>query len=485
MKLKSTNLKHIFVYTVPAFFGKIVALLLVPFYTKYLSPEEYGCLSLLLTVVTLMASFVSFGWDSALIRFLPEKSGKLHKDEWISSIFSIRLSGYVILFFFVYYWMDNIATIIKLPSNYAPLLLVTFAGSLAADMIRMFQLVFRAQQKSTPFAFIEISKITTVSFLSIIALVIFTLGIAGILWANLMGCLVVLVLTLWHIRKGIVWSLPRKSFVWEALKFGTPLVPAVVALSIVNWSDRIMLANLLPAETALNSVGIYSIAAQISTAVVLAVVGFKTWLGPYVYVNYQNHWAPKRFGLILEGYGILLFTMASFIISIIPELFQFFIDERYHASVSIVCWLIVAKVLYLFGDYSSVGIGIAKATYIRTFGGFGLAIINILLNIKLIPIWGIYGAVAATFVSFLAYCIYLQISSQRLYHIPISWPIMIILGGLLFGLIYTINLPLYYRLLNLFIILLIVSSFFLFRIGLTKHIFKAAFNYKDQHGSHG
>ena len=216
----------------------------------------------------------------------------------------------------------------------------------------------------------------------------------------------------------------------------------------------------------------------------LGIVGFKTWWGPYVFAHYQYHWAPKQFARIVEGYGMTLFLIASLLLLSIPELFHFLIDERYHSSISIVCWLIVAKVMYFFGDYSSIGIGITKATYIRTFGGFGLALINIVLNLWLIPIWGINGAVAATFMSFLLYSIYLQINSQRLYHIPVFWPIVIILGGILISLTYVVHSPIHYR---MFVSLIILTSslFFLrFRTGVTKRMLIKSLSFRNQDVAH-
>ena len=209
MDHKTTNLNHIFIYMIPAFLGKILAILLVPVYTMYLSPEEYGCFSLLLTVITLIASLVSFGWDSALIRYLSDTSIKTNSGKWVSSIFSIRVFGYILLFVLVYYFHNEIAKMTGIPFHFSSLLLLALAGNLMTDMVLLLKLIFRAQQKSKTFAVTEIGKTLIVSFLSVMVLVVFSLGVPGILWANFLGCLIVFSATIFHIRKHIKWTIPQ------------------------------------------------------------------------------------------------------------------------------------------------------------------------------------------------------------------------------------------------------------------------------------
>ena len=449
------NKKHILIYSAPVLVAKAFAFFLIPISTHYLSPQEFGILELMLTTVAIASTLISFGWDSTLTRYLSDKQNKMESNRWIVSVLTIRLSGHFLLLVFIYFLRMNLVKVIGLPLQYLPLLWLVLATTILADLVQTIQLVFRANQQSIAYAITAVSA-TLANFLcSLFALVVLKSGITGLVSAQIIAGLLTITFAIFRIRKQLKWSFPKFSYIKEALKFGTPLVPATIALSLTHWSDLLMLVHLLPEELALSEVGIYSVATKFSSILALVFVGFSTWWAPYAYSNYKRPNAQKKFGNILEFYFLILFLTAVPIILLSKEILELLTSSAYQRASFFVSLMTISSIVHMFGAYSAIGIGIYKKNHIKMIGGIGLSVLNIALNFFLITRYGTFGAIFATMFSYLGYGLYLQICSQKLFPIPIRWFSIALMSIFLASIILSLNLALFYR------VILLIGGIFL------------------------
>ncbi|MBP7006905.1 MAG: polysaccharide biosynthesis C-terminal domain-containing protein [Candidatus Pacebacteria bacterium] len=184
------------------------------------------------------------------------------------------------------------------------------------------------------------------------------------------------------------------------LHFGFWSILGYAASYLINWGDNIVLKRFV----SLDQIGIYNFAYQIFKGLVMVSFMINTYYTAFVSKNIQDkaiitdYIRTKRntFTAVITGVIILIGLLAT------PVIKAFF-PPSYTQSIPIIEILIFASI---FGFYISFIIPIYNAT--KNYKSKQLllvlqVILNLTLDVLLIPRLGIHGAAIATFIS---YCIY-------------------------------------------------------------------------------
>lgn len=188
---------------------------------------------------------------------------------------------------------------------------------------------------------------------------------------------------------------------WKyALYFNIPLIPHFLSTMILSQSDRIMIKSMVNASSA----AMYSIAYVIGTVVLLIINAINNSFTPYVYqaLKDRNYYGIKKIS------NILIFLVAIMVcISMIfaPEIIYLFAGSKYYEAIGIIP-PVSASVFFIFmySLASNIEYYYKKTAYI-SISSIICAIINIVLNYLLIPIFGYYVAGYTTLVCYIFYAI--------------------------------------------------------------------------------
>ena len=283
MSLKSVT-KNTLIYSIGTLALRFTTLLLIPLYTHYLTKSEFGLLQTLLLTIQIIITINDVGMRSALMRFFSEYELKNKLNELLGSSLALNiLMGLIIVFFATFIpdsFFANIFSIEEIPNLLFYTALVGVLQTLSLNILSYFR------AKDQGILYVGISLIT--SFLLIcttyLYLVIFEMGILGVLWAqSLTFAFMWIMVLIWIISKNGL-RIKRKT-VNTLLKFGFPLIFAMSGDLIINTSGNYLLGHF----NNLDDVAVFSLAYKIAAIAIMLLIGpFQMAYEPFIFRNKIN-----------------------------------------------------------------------------------------------------------------------------------------------------------------------------------------------------
>lgn len=393
-----------------------------PLLTRMLSKADYGVLNLVNTAIGLCVIASKFGLQNASIRFLPKAllegeraSKQIYSTVVITSFFISLFSGSLLVIFssvlFPHFTQEDIQYIIPC----AAVLVVIRVLYLS------FLTFFRANQKSFQVSLYQIAN----KYLAIIFLFLwfFLYEASDTVFFRVLLASELTILTVCAINFSRYNSLDFKEFsspfLKKAVNFGLPLLGFELITEFLAYGDRYLIQYFLGAEElAVYSAG-YNLADYARTLLLYPLAFAATpiitelWetkgksvTEKFVSENLSNYWyilIPAIFGVSLLG-GDLVVVLAS---------------EKYASSYLVIPYVMIGATLYGTFPLTGAGLFVSNHTNILFYLVCVAAILNILLNIFLIPLHGILGAAESTLISYLILCVMIVLASRRYLQIKI------------------------------------------------------------------
>lgn len=422
-------LKQIALYTVPGFVARGVGFVLLPLYARHLDMAEFGRYELLLTGALVLTFALQLGWQSAFLRLYadPEnRSDPARGRILIRTLLMERIVVYVLTA--VLLWSigpSRIAATLLGRAETGPLLWLVLSLWMFQDLFGFFDAAYRSEGRAGRYA-VCMASVSVLQLVGVSTLLLhFQMGVAAIFTGQAIAFAVVLIGTTLYDRRRLFRHLKGPWFdpavFKRALSYGIPLVPAALAMMLVLAGDRWMLLWLAAdVQTGEEQVAVYGMASRFVMLAMLAATGFQQFWGPYVFKHCRKRLAPIRFARLFADYSGALFAATMLICAVLPWVVDFVLGS-YAAAVPLVPILLAGFVIYNIGDFFCVGISIREKTSIRAWAGAGVAVVNILLNLVLIPRLGPQGAALASMLSYAVYAACLMPASHRLYPVRYPW----------------------------------------------------------------
>ncbi len=411
-----------------------IGFLLLPVYTRFLTPADYGKLELLNVTSIMLFVFTVQGLTTAFLRFHADAKSEREKYELISTSFyylvlsALTSCGLLYIFAeqygaFVFGETDQFSIFVKI---------MVFTAFFEIASLTAFQL-FRVTQQSVKYVIVVLAGFLTNVGFNIYFVVGLKLSIKGVLLGNCISALIVLFINLFLIRQSLVFKISG-SKLREMLRFGLPLVFASLFIWVLQISDRFLLQRLSSTE----ELGWYSLAYRFATIMsFLAITPFSTAWGAHCFQIATRDDAQKTFATITTFWLLILCVLASGLVILTPFVIKLMADEAFwvaqQAVFPLVCMMVVNGMFTIF----DLGINVAKRTqYMAYIVGVG-AVMNVGLNVILIPGFGMMGAAYASLASFGAITMITYFVSQKVYFIPFQIARLIKLMMLFLAVTYT------------------------------------------------
>jgi len=379
------------IYVIPSILSRGIGFFLLPVYTHYLSPADYGVIEFLAVFFAILNLTLPLEVSQAIARLLPDAESS-KKSVYASTSFWFTAIGFSLFAMVVWLFPETMA---KLVLGNDALVNEVCIGSLAMIANALFyllqnQLRFTSQSRAYAVTSILFSLVTTVVAVTLI--VGFEMGVMGFIWGQLAGSIIALLGAVYYARStvpiGFVFDYPSFK---EMIAFSAPLVFSGIAVYLNLYADRWALREFL----SIDAVGIYGVAYRVATIVSLIIVAFQMSLTPLVYQHYKDSKTPRVIGDIFSYFLLLVLPLVTFIGIFSSEIISIISAPEFHKAAILVPWLTIAVVLmnvYVF----SPGLGIAKKTHVVALINIVAAVVNVLLNLVLVPRFGMIGAASAT-----------------------------------------------------------------------------------------
>jgi O-antigen/teichoic acid export membrane protein len=408
--------RHSAIYGIGGLVSRVIAVLLLPVYTRYLDPEDYGKIETLLALTTIMGLLLRAGITSAFFRFyfdVEDDDGRLRV---LRTSFWFTMGGATL----------GLALLLALAGPVSSLL---FGSSDSADLVRaagvalwatvnyeQLTALFRVEERSVAFVCASLANIFLTIGITLLLVVALEKGPIGVIVGNFSGTLIVYLALLGYRRDQLGLQFDRE-LLREMNRFGLPLVPTALFLWVTNFSDRFFLVKLADVAEA----GLYSVGVRVASAMVLLLTAFRTAWPAFAYSIKDEREAKTTYAFVLTYLTVVTAWVALALTLLAPWLVELLAAPRFAESSRVVGPLAFSTVAYAAYIVVAIGVGRVRRTQFNWVVTGVAAVVNVALNVVLIPPYGMMGAAVATVAAYSTMAVGMAWWSQRLYPVPYQW----------------------------------------------------------------
>ena len=409
-------LRHSSIYGLGNLLSRAVAFLMLPLYTRYLTPTDYGILELIDVTTGMIAIVIGLGMDAAVSRFYYESPHDEDRRKVISTAYwlagILAVTGVSIAAGFA---RPLGQLILNSPEN-GRFFLIAFTTLVVAIILDLDQLYLRLHYKSVLYNAVSIVSLVLGILLNVLFIVVFHWGVFGILMTSLLTRLILAVpLTTWVLSKcGFHFDRPLAR---QMVRFGAPLIPSTLGTTIVNYSDRFFLKEFATIADA----GIWGLANKLGTAIHMLITSpFILTFVPRRFEIAQRADARETFGRVSEYYFLLLTSVGFLVALFADDILRVMTTPPFYPAAVFVPWVVLTMIFYGMRYHFEFGILYAKKTHHYAVINVASAVLHVSLNFFLVRSYGIAGAAAASVIALLVNSMATYVAGQRLYKIPFA-----------------------------------------------------------------
>lgn len=409
--------KESLIYGLSTVGARLLNFLLMPFYTHYLLPAEYGVVATVFSYIAFLNIIYQYGMDQAYMRHYSDRETSLPSAFYGVGAVSLVLGAALCLA------PSGLAAVAGLGAGNSRLIIysavILFADALSAPLFAD----LRMAHKALHYSLLRVLTVVLNVGMNIFLIIGLGRGVQGIFEANI--CSSVLALALVMIPAAGLLARPRFSgrVYRSMLAFALPLVPAGLGSMAVQVIDRPILLRLADQAT----VGIYQANYRLGIFMMLVVSMFDQAWRPFFIERADKPDSPPLFARVLTffAFGASWLTLAlSFFIADLVK-FPVFGKPLIHPAywgglglVPVVLWAYVFNGLYI--NFLAPVI-IAKRTGYMMAATFLGAAVNVGANFLLIPRYGMLGAAWATFAAYACMAWFMHLAGRNCYPVPYEW----------------------------------------------------------------
>jgi O-antigen/teichoic acid export membrane protein len=409
-------LRHSAVYGLGSIVARILAVLLLPLYTRYLSPGDYGLIETLIALSAVLTALVAQAMKSAFFRFYFDSAEEARRLLVIRTAFWYVMAVSTATLVAGIAFAGQISWVLFHTHSHRDLVIAAFIGLWSALNYEQMTSLFRVEQRSGAYVVATLANV----FLTIAATVVLVVaahkGPLGVLVGNFTGTLLVYAALLLYSRRRLGFQFSRKLY--RAMnRFGLPLVPSALALWLTNFSDRFFLIKLADPH----EVGLYSIGVRVASAILLLLTAFRLAWPAFAYSIEDDREAQRTYSFVLTYVVYVGCWLAIALGLLAPWIVRVIATKPFYPAQDVVAPLAFGAAA--FGGYVvvQIGTGRARRTQANWLVTGAAAVLNVALNLILIPPYGRMGAAIATVAAYAVLFVMMAWRAQRVFPVPYQW----------------------------------------------------------------
>jgi len=400
-------------YTAASILSKVIAVALLPLYTRYLTTVDYGAAEVMFAAVVVGSIVIRFGLIEAVLRFY------YRDDEDPDRVVAATFAGL--------FWLSTLAALAALPfaepiseallkEPAADLARISIGGLWVLTLHEFMLTLFRLEERARAFFITTLLNVLAAIGLTVVLVVGAGEGARGLLLGSYAtGAAFVIGLVVLQFRRLSLRLDP--GLLRRLLRFGLPTMPAEVSLYLLNFVDRLIIVR----TVGLAEAGLYSLAVKFAQAVNVLVRGFQLAWPPLAYSIRDDEEARRIYATVVTLFvagcafvvtGMWLFSRWIVRALAAPEFF-----DSYEA-VGLISTAVTLYALYLVLVVILGRTGRTEFNFPAALGGL---LANVALNLILVPPLGIVGAGLALVASYLVVLALMYGFTQRLFPVPYEW----------------------------------------------------------------
>ncbi len=400
-------------YTAASILSKFIAVALLPLYTRYLTPADYGAAELMFAAVVSASIVVRLGTVEALLRFY-------YKEDEVPD--RVVATSFAALF-----WVTSAAALIALPfagqiseallaRPAAGLARISIGGLWALTLFEYLLTLFRLEERARAFFLTTIANVVVTIALTVVLVVGEGEGARGLLLGSYAsGAAFVLGLIVVH-RRRLSLRVDR-PLLGRLMRFGLPTMPAELSLYLLNFVDRVIIVR----SAGLAEAGLYSLAVKFAQAVNVLVRGFQLAWPPLAYSIRDDDEARLTYAAVVTWFVAICAFVVTGMWLLSRWIVRALAAPQFFGSYKAIGLISAAVTLYALYLVLVVILGRTGRTGFNFPAAIAGLVANVVLNLALVPPLGIVGAGIALVASYLVVLGLMYLFTQRLFAVPYQW----------------------------------------------------------------
>lgn len=397
-------------YQAGAVISAALAALMLPFYTRALTPEDYGVAETLLTYLILVSIPLRLGLGEAFVRFWFDDESPAHRERVskiaTGTVLATTTAASVLLLAFA-----GPLSELLLDERDAVLFGFGVLGLWAFTNLEIAYAHLRVEERRRDYFVASLTNVLLTVTLTFVLVVVLDTGKRGYVAGNYVASTFVLLALWWreHARFGLQLAGLR-----PLLRFGAPTIPADMAVFALNVVDR---AYLLQSQGKA-AAGVYAVSVKLATAVIIAVRGFQLAWPPLAYSITDDDEARRFYAAVTTWFVVVTGAVVAGMALLGRWLVRLLAAPEYFEAHEALPWVALGWACYGLFMVFVVIAGRAKVTIHQLPAALvGLAV-NVVLIVLLTDPLGIAGAGIALGGAYLAMLAVLATLTRRSFAVP-------------------------------------------------------------------
>lgn len=382
-------LKNTAIFALGNLATKIISFILIPIYTNVLAASEYGIVDLIATISTIAVPILTLNIGEAVMRFNLDRDADRDKVTKIGIV--ILLIGTIVGLALV--------PIFKLFAQVADYAMLIYFYVLFSAASQVFLCDLRGKEMLLKYSVGNALNTLLIAIFNILFLLTFKWGIQGYLLAYTLSSAIV---TIYALLAGKGYRAIKKSFdsekAREMLRFSVALIPNSFMWWIMNSSNHIMVTGMIGATAN----GIYAISAKIPT-LITSITQIFTQAWSYSAIREKDAVDETEYSnRVFRTMIAVVMIVGICVMAAIKPFLKIYVTPEYYSAWRYTPFLTVGCVFLTLASFMSTSYTVHKDSFGFLFSGLSGALLNIVLNLFLIPVIQVYGAALATCLSYIA-----------------------------------------------------------------------------------
>ncbi len=400
-------------YTAASVLSKLIAVALLPLYTHYLAPADYGAAEVLFAAVVSASIVVRLGIIEALLRFYYQEDES--PDRVVATSFATL------------FWAATAGALIALPfagpistallDTEAPgLVRIAIGGLWVLTLYEYLLTLFRVEERARAYFLTTLANVLVTIPVTVALVVGAGDGARGLLLGSYgTGAAFVVGLIVLHRRRLSLFI--DRALLGRLMRFGLPTMPAELSLYSLNFIDRVILVR----YAGLAEAGLYSLAVKFAQAVNVLVRGFQLAWPPLAYSIRDDDDARNAYAVVVTWFTACCAFAVTGIWLLARWIVRALAAPEYFGSYKAVGLIATGVTLYALYMVLVVILGRTGRTGFNFPATAAATVVNVVLNLALVPSLGIVGAGFALVASYVVVLALMYAFTQRLFAVPYEW----------------------------------------------------------------
>jgi O-antigen/teichoic acid export membrane protein len=406
---------HGSVYAVGIAVSQGIAFLLFPFFSRVLTPSDYGIIDLIGLLMTLINVLLADPISEALGRYYVETRDLEDQRSFASTALVWSIGLYTVCIALGLIFVRPLTKFVLGPTVHPDVMVVGLLAIWCSGIMFVTQGLLRWRLLPRAFTVVTVTTATSVTAASAILVLGFDIGVIGAIAGQFIGFGIGAAFAFWLSRELYRFRFDRARLK-RMLTYGLPLIPASAGAFLNAYVDRIAIRVRL----SLADVGVYGAGYRLSIITSLALLGFQGALTPLVLSRYEHRDTPVALARIFRLFCAIALAVFLGVSVFADEALRILVPPAYYGAAEVVP-LVVAGAFLAGMVIFAPGLKIAKRTGLVGLVIAVCGVINAVLAFVLVEPMGIKGPALAFLVGSAGSFVGLMMLSQRFYPVPHNW----------------------------------------------------------------